>query len=225
MLRIRVVYPRSLFLPIPDPEISDLGSRTPDLGSRIPDPKTATKERGEKKLLVSPFFVAINFTKLYFILFLKCWRKKIWPNFQRIKELFTQKIVQKKPIPDPGSRSRGQKGTGSRISDPRSATLGKTRLHNQTNKKASIFSLKFAMKLVSYGIGWLIKEKLKSIKCIYIPSPSLIRPDVWKTQCFGSNWFPSGSGSGSREKMRILVRLCLAVQKVGFWHEKYTFSR
>jgi hypothetical protein len=60
-------------------------------------------------------------------------KKKIWANFQRIVELFTQKIVtklskvwvwdpgseirdprsgiRKKPIPDPGSR--GQKGTGS----------------------------------------------------------------------------------------------------------------
>ena len=59
-------------------------------------------------------------------------KKKIWANFQRMVELFTQKIVsklskiwvwdpgsgprsgiRKKPIPDPGSR--GQKGTGSRI--------------------------------------------------------------------------------------------------------------
>jgi hypothetical protein len=30
-------------------------------GSRIPDPKSATKERGEKKLVVKPFFVATNF--------------------------------------------------------------------------------------------------------------------------------------------------------------------
>jgi hypothetical protein len=60
-------------------------------------------------------------------------------NFQRIVEVFTQKIfnmlsniwvwnpgseIRKKPIPDPGSR--GQKGTGSRIPDPGSgsATLG-----------------------------------------------------------------------------------------------------
>jgi hypothetical protein len=41
-------------------------------GSWILDPKTATKERGEKKLVVIPFFVAINSTKLKFILFLKC---------------------------------------------------------------------------------------------------------------------------------------------------------
>ncbi len=43
-------------------------------------------------------------------------KKKIWSNFQRIIELFIQKIVtklRKKPIPDPGSR--GNKGTGSRI--------------------------------------------------------------------------------------------------------------
>jgi hypothetical protein len=62
-------------------------------------------------------------------------KKKLWANFQRIIEHFTQKIVtklskiwvwdpgpgirdsgpeiRKKPIPDPGSR--GQKGTGSRI--------------------------------------------------------------------------------------------------------------
>ncbi len=98
---IRDVYPGSWFLPIPDP------------GS-----KTATKERGGKKILV-----------------LKCRRKKFGPIFLRIIELFTQTFVKKllkiwswdpgsrirdpgsgirkKPIPDPGSR--GQKGTGSRI--------------------------------------------------------------------------------------------------------------
>jgi hypothetical protein len=32
-------------------------------GSRISDPKTATKERGEKKYFVIPFYVATNFTK------------------------------------------------------------------------------------------------------------------------------------------------------------------
>ncbi len=55
-------------------------------------------------------------------------KKKIWPNFKRIIELFTQKIVTKLSkiwVWDPGyeisnpgkpySGSRGQKGTGSRI--------------------------------------------------------------------------------------------------------------
>jgi hypothetical protein len=40
------------------------GINIPDPGIRIPDPKTATKERGEKKFVVKPFFVAANFTKL-----------------------------------------------------------------------------------------------------------------------------------------------------------------
>jgi hypothetical protein len=86
--------------------------------SRISDPKTATKERGEKNLM--------------------SYLEKIWANFQRIIELFTQRIVTKlskvwvwdpgsgknlfripdpgvKKAPDPGSGtlgSRGQKGTG-----------------------------------------------------------------------------------------------------------------
>jgi len=59
VLRIRDVYPGSRILIFTHP-----GSRIPDLGSRIPDPKTATKERGEKKLVVIPFYVATNFTKL-----------------------------------------------------------------------------------------------------------------------------------------------------------------
>jgi hypothetical protein len=80
------------------------------------------KGRGEKKFVVIPFFRAINFTKLNYFIF-EMLKKKIWANFHRIIELFTQKIVtkrskiwvwdpesriRKKPIPDP--RSRGQKG-------------------------------------------------------------------------------------------------------------------
>jgi hypothetical protein len=38
---------------IPDPDLYP--SRIPDPGSRIPDPKTATKERGEKNFFVIPF--------------------------------------------------------------------------------------------------------------------------------------------------------------------------
>jgi hypothetical protein len=65
--RIRDVYPGSRILIFTHP-----GSRIPDLGSWIPDPKTATKERGEKKFFVIPFYVASNFTKLKIILVLKC---------------------------------------------------------------------------------------------------------------------------------------------------------
>jgi hypothetical protein len=50
-------------------------SRIPDpdfYPSRIPDPKTATKEKGEKKFVVISSFVATNLTKLQIISFLIC---------------------------------------------------------------------------------------------------------------------------------------------------------
>ncbi len=64
--------PGSWFLPIPD------------LGSQILDPKTGTKERGEKKIFVIPFFVASNFTKIVNYFIFEMLKKKIWANFQRI---------------------------------------------------------------------------------------------------------------------------------------------
>ncbi len=67
---------------IPDPGSWFYPSRIPDPGSRIPDPKTATKERGEKKLVVIPFYLATNFKIFLIILALKCWRKKFGPIFK-----------------------------------------------------------------------------------------------------------------------------------------------
>jgi hypothetical protein len=58
VLRIRDVYPGSRILIFIHP------------GSRIK--KTATKESGEKKIVIIPFYVATNFTKLKIILVLKC---------------------------------------------------------------------------------------------------------------------------------------------------------
>ncbi len=55
---------RILILPIPDLGGSRISA---DPGSQILDPKTATKERGEKKFVVIPFFVAANFTKFKII--------------------------------------------------------------------------------------------------------------------------------------------------------------
>jgi hypothetical protein len=56
-------------------------SRIPDpdfYPSRIPDPKTATKDRGEKIFYSSKF----HKTEYYFIFDML--KKKIWPNFPRI---------------------------------------------------------------------------------------------------------------------------------------------
>jgi hypothetical protein len=74
------------------------GMFTPDpdfYPSRIPDPKTATKERGEKKFFVIPFYLASNVTKIEHNFSFEVLKKKIWANFQRIIELFTQEIVTK----------------------------------------------------------------------------------------------------------------------------------
>ncbi len=65
----------------------------PDSGSRIPDPKTATKKRDEKKFVIITFFVATNFTKLNIILFLKCWRKNFWPNFEELFKFLPKKLA------------------------------------------------------------------------------------------------------------------------------------
>ncbi len=67
--------PGSWFLPIPDP------------GSRISDPgsKNSSKREGWKKnLVVIPFYVATNFTKLKIILVLKWWRKKFGPILKEL---------------------------------------------------------------------------------------------------------------------------------------------
>jgi hypothetical protein len=74
VLRIRDVYPGSRILIFTHS----------DAGSQIPDPKTATKERGEKKFVIKPFFVATNFTKLKIILFFLMLKKKIWASFIKL---------------------------------------------------------------------------------------------------------------------------------------------
>jgi hypothetical protein len=77
---------------IPDPDFSP--SRILDFRSRIPDPKTATKERGEKNMLSYPFF-SHKFHNIVNYYIFEMLDKKIWLNFKRITELFTQKIVTK----------------------------------------------------------------------------------------------------------------------------------
>jgi hypothetical protein len=81
---------------IPDPDF---------FPSRIPDPKTATKERGEKKNCHT-FLCSHKFHKIVHYFSFEGLKEKIWASFQRIIELFTQKIVTKLSkiwIWDPGS--------------------------------------------------------------------------------------------------------------------------
>jgi hypothetical protein len=53
-------------------------------GSRISDPKTGTKERGEKKISCQTFLGSHKFHKNvnYFIFIFKVLKKKIWPIFK-----------------------------------------------------------------------------------------------------------------------------------------------
>jgi hypothetical protein len=83
VLRIRDVYPGSRILIFTHP------------GSQIPDPKTATKERGEKKICCHNFSCSHKFHKIENYFSFEVLKKKIWADFQRIIELFTQKIVNK----------------------------------------------------------------------------------------------------------------------------------
>ncbi len=84
------------------------------LGSWIPDPKTVTRE--VKKICYHTFFCSHKFHKIEYHVIFEMLKKKIWANFQRIVEVFTQKIfnmlsniwvwdprsgIRKKPIPDP----------------------------------------------------------------------------------------------------------------------------
>jgi hypothetical protein len=52
------------------------------------------KDRGEKKFVVIPFFWSHKFYKIELFIF-EMSKKKIRANFQRILELYTQKIVTK----------------------------------------------------------------------------------------------------------------------------------
>ncbi len=91
------------------------GSRISDPGSRIPDPKTTAKERGEKNFWCSTFFCShkCHIIENYFIF--EMLKKNFLANFQRIIELFTQKIVTKLSNKGLGSGILKKTYSGSRI--------------------------------------------------------------------------------------------------------------
>jgi hypothetical protein len=104
-------------------------SRIPDpdfYPSRIRDPKTSTKERGEKKIGCHNFLCSHKLNKIANYFSFEVLKKNIWANFQRIIELFTQKLSLSSQkygfgIRDPektysGSRIQGSKRH--RIQDP-----------------------------------------------------------------------------------------------------------
>jgi hypothetical protein len=82
--RIRDVYPGSRILIFTHP-----GSRISDPGSRI---LKQEQKREVKKNLLSYFFCSHEFHKIDYYVIFEMLKKKIWANFQRIVEVFTQKI-------------------------------------------------------------------------------------------------------------------------------------
>ncbi len=100
--------PGSWFLPIPD------------LGSRI---QKQQQKRGVKKICCHNFLCSHTFHKIAHYFSFDVLKKKIWANFQRIIELFTQKIVNKlskiwiwdprSGIRDPGVKKAPDPGSGS----------------------------------------------------------------------------------------------------------------
>ncbi len=96
----------------PDPnQCCGFGMFIPDPGSwllPIPDPgsKNSNKREGRKKICCHNFLCSHNFHKIPNYFSFEVQKKKIWANFQRIIELFTQKIVTKLSkiwVWDPGS--------------------------------------------------------------------------------------------------------------------------
>ncbi len=97
-------------------------------GSRISDPgsKNSNKRQGWKKICCHNFLCSHKFHKIANYCSFEVLKKKIWANFQRIIELFTQKIVTKLSklwiwdpeknlfrIPVPGVKKAPDPGSGS----------------------------------------------------------------------------------------------------------------
>jgi hypothetical protein len=93
----------------------------PDPRSRIPDPKTATKERGEKKICCHSFFWSHKFHKIENYFIFEMLKKKIWVSFQRIIELLLKHLSLSSQkyglfrIPDPGPGVKKAPDSRSRI--------------------------------------------------------------------------------------------------------------
>ncbi len=88
--------------PILDPDF--YLSRIPNPGSRI---QKQQQKRGVKKICFHTFFCSHKFHIIENYLIFEMLKQKIWGNFQRINELFTQKIVTNlSKTPDPGSPIR-----------------------------------------------------------------------------------------------------------------------
>jgi hypothetical protein len=134
-------------------------SRIPDLGSRIPDPKTATKERGEK-ISCHTFLCSHKFNKIVIYFSFEVLKKKIWANFQRIIELFTKKNWQKalkNMVLGSGIRDPGSVKNLFRIPD--SGSRGQKAPDPGSGSATLLGSKEYFLKLFVFSCQHLVKEK------------------------------------------------------------------
>jgi hypothetical protein len=116
------------FFRIPDPDFYP--SRIPDLGSKN---STVPKEKDEKNFCYHTFFCSHKFHKIEYYVIFEMLKKKILANFQRIVEVFTQKIFNMLSntwvwdpgsgknlfrIPDPGDKKAPDPGSATMVADP-----------------------------------------------------------------------------------------------------------
>jgi hypothetical protein len=98
---------------IPDPDF--FLSRIPDPGSGI---QKQQQKRGVKKIFCHTFLCSHKFHKIENYFSFEVLKKKIWANFQRIIELFTQKLALSSQKFGFGIRDPEKTYSGSRIPDP-----------------------------------------------------------------------------------------------------------
>ncbi len=102
--------------------------------SRIPEPKTVTKERGEKKIVIILFFCSHKFYKIEYYVIFELLKNKFGPIFKELLKFLPKNFsicsqiygfgirdprsgIRKKPIPDPGIKKAPDPGSGSATLD------------------------------------------------------------------------------------------------------------
>ncbi len=146
---------------IPDPDFYP---------SRIPDPKTATKERGEQKFVVIPFFVA-QISQNWILFYFWYAEEKNLAQFSKNYWSLYPKIVTKW-VWDPGSEIRDPEKTysGSRIQGSKRHRI-RIRIHNTSKKYLPIpYKLKLSghWKPTRFEDVSKLKKILFKWKCNYL---------------------------------------------------------
>ncbi len=187
--------PGSWFLPIPNP------------GS-----KNSNKREGRKKICGHNFLCSHKFHKIANYFSFEVLKKKIWANFQRIIELFTQKIVTKLSniwiwdpgsgknlflIPDPGVKKAPDPGSWIRI---RNTVASYSELFNGTGTGTCLLDSKLV---------WFCSCSSCRTRC----SAPRRRSRSWSYDSCGSVFFINGSDSSISvlwiriTLMRIRIRI------------------